>query len=37
VGFNPGASFTLKASLNRFLTPMHAALVSGYLKTSAET
>jgi hypothetical protein len=37
VGLNPGAPFTLKASLNRFLTPMHAALVSGYLKTSAET
>ena len=37
VGLSPGAPFTLKAGLNHFLSPMHAALVVGYLKTSAET
>lgn len=37
VGLNPGAPFALQAGLHRFLPPMHAALVVGYLKTSAET
>jgi hypothetical protein len=37
VGLNPGAPFTVQAGLNRFLPPTHAALVTGYLKTSAET
>ena len=37
VGLNPGAPFTLQAGLHRFLPPMHAALVVGYVKSSAET
>ncbi|HLL04076.1 MAG TPA: hypothetical protein VK539_26055 [Myxococcaceae bacterium] len=37
VGLNPGAPFALKAGLHRFLPPMHAALIVGSLKSSAET
>jgi hypothetical protein len=37
VGLSPGAPFALQAGLHRFLPPMHAALVVGYLKSSAET
>ncbi|WP_224247384.1 hypothetical protein [Hyalangium gracile] len=37
VGLSPGAPSALPASLHRFLPPMHAALVTGYLKSSAET
>jgi hypothetical protein len=37
VGLSPGAPFVLKASLHRFLPPMHPALVVGYLKTPIET
>jgi len=37
VGLNPGAPFTLQAGLHRFLPPMHAALIVGALKSSAET
>jgi hypothetical protein len=37
VGLNPGAPFALQAGLHRFLPPMHAALLVGSLKSSAET
>jgi hypothetical protein len=37
VGLNPGAPFALQTGLHRFLPPMHAALIAGSLKASAET